>query len=156
VVEDHTGLLPTERGYGYWRDTALLHDQGTSNTTLIIIIIIIITSIIITVPTNTINTATLITSIIITSTIIINTATLLLLLLLLLKAARLAAIEAGTESPTNCDMPEELEANSKYGFLNKLKLWLVWVLRTHGFYGVLLMASYPNIGKTHKKTQKTP
>lgn len=59
------------------------------------------------------------------------------------KAARLAAMESGTENPE--DVPEELEANSKYDVINRGKLYLIWFLRTYGFYGVLLMASYPNI-----------
>ncbi len=59
------------------------------------------------------------------------------------RAARLAAIEAGS-SDSN-DIPEELEANSKYGFVNRAKSFTVWFLQQHGFYGVLLMASYPNI-----------
>jgi len=59
------------------------------------------------------------------------------------RAARLAAIEAGRHSYV--DMPEELETNSNWTLINRLKLWMIWFLRTHGFLGVLLMASYPNI-----------
>ena len=61
------------------------------------------------------------------------------------RAARLAAIEAGRSSVGSTDMPEELETNSRWGIVNKLKLWMIWFLRTHGFYGVMFMASYPNI-----------
>lgn len=59
------------------------------------------------------------------------------------RAARLAAIEAGTTDSS--DIPEELEANSKYGVINRVKSFTIWFLQQHGFYGVLLMASYPNI-----------
>lgn len=59
------------------------------------------------------------------------------------RATRLASIEAGTSS---CEgIPEELESNSKYGFVNRFKSWMISFLRSHGFYGVLAMASYPNI-----------
>lgn len=50
---------------------------------------------------------------------------------------------AGTS--TNDDMPEELGSTSRYNFINKMKAYMIWFLRTHGFYGVLIMASYPNI-----------
>lgn len=46
---------------------------------------------------------------------------------------------------TNDDMPEELGSTSRYNFINKMKSYMIWFLRTHGFYGVLIMASYPNI-----------
>lgn len=59
------------------------------------------------------------------------------------KAAREAAIQAGTSSAN--EMPEELESNSKWMIINKAKAWMVWFLQKHGFYGVLCMASYPNI-----------
>jgi len=59
------------------------------------------------------------------------------------KAARLAAIEAGTSNSD--DMPEELSTTSRYNIINRAKTYMVWFLRTHGFYGVLIMASYPNI-----------
>lgn len=59
------------------------------------------------------------------------------------KASRLAAMESGAEDAE--EVPEELEANSKYDVINRGKLYLIWFLRTYGFYGVLLMASYPNI-----------
>lgn len=58
------------------------------------------------------------------------------------RAARLASIEAGRSSS---DMPEELEAKSKFGLVNRVKSWMISFLRTHGFYGVMFMASYPNI-----------
>jgi len=59
------------------------------------------------------------------------------------RAARLAAIEAGTSSAL--DIPEELEGNSSFALINRGKAWLIRFLREHGFLGVLLMASYPNI-----------
>ena len=62
------------------------------------------------------------------------------------KVARLAAIESGAIDPKDINMPEELETNSRFSFINKAKLWMIWFLRTHGFFGVLVMASYPNIG----------
>jgi len=43
------------------------------------------------------------------------------------------------------DMPEELSTTSRYNIINRAKTYMVWFLRTHGFYGVLIMASYPNI-----------
>jgi len=64
------------------------------------------------------------------------------------RAARLAAIESGADTANTKDsnmMPEELETNSKFSLINKAKVWMIWLLKTHGFYGVLLMASYPNI-----------
>lgn len=42
-------------------------------------------------------------------------------------------------------MPEELSSTSQYSLVNKAKSYMIWFLRTHGFYGVLIMASYPNI-----------
>jgi membrane protein YqaA with SNARE-associated domain/predicted secreted protein len=59
------------------------------------------------------------------------------------RAARLAAISAGTSQSD--EVPEELETNSRYSWLNKAKTWMIRFLRHHGFYGVLLMASYPNL-----------
>lgn len=59
------------------------------------------------------------------------------------RAAHLAALEAG--SSRSEEMPEELEANSKFSIVNRGKEMLVWILQKHGFLGVLLMASYPNI-----------
>ena len=59
------------------------------------------------------------------------------------KAARLAAIESGASSGS--DVPEELEANSRYNIINRGKAWMIWFLRVHGFWGVLLMASFPNV-----------
>ncbi len=59
------------------------------------------------------------------------------------RAARLAAIQAG-EDDSN-EVPEELEAKSTYTWINKGKAWMISFLNTHGFYGVLIMASYPNI-----------
>jgi vacuole membrane protein 1 len=59
------------------------------------------------------------------------------------RAARLAALQSGTYESE--DIPEELETNSQYGVINKVKEFTVWFLQQHGFYGVLLMASYPNI-----------
>lgn len=59
------------------------------------------------------------------------------------RAARQAALEAGGSRPA--EIPEELESNSKYIMINKAKETMVWFLQRHGFLGVLLMASYPNI-----------
>lgn len=61
------------------------------------------------------------------------------------RAARLAAIEAGTSSiHDDVDVPEELEAKSHFHFINRTKAWIVRFLRKHGFYGILTMASIPN------------
>jgi vacuole membrane protein 1 len=59
------------------------------------------------------------------------------------RAARLAALEAGGSQAS--EIPEELEANSKYSLINKAKEGMVWFLQSYGFLGVLIMASYPNI-----------
>eukprot|EP00602_Paraphysomonas_sp_CaronLab_P011099 CAMPEP_0185023178 /NCGR_PEP_ID=MMETSP1103-20130426/5863_1 /TAXON_ID=36769 /ORGANISM="Paraphysomonas bandaiensis, Strain Caron Lab Isolate" /LENGTH=571 /DNA_ID=CAMNT_0027555635 /DNA_START=68 /DNA_END=1783 /DNA_ORIENTATION=+ len=56
------------------------------------------------------------------------------------RAAREAAIEAGDRS----EMPEELETNSKYSLVNRVKGRMIHFLRTHGFMGVFLMAAWPN------------
>ena len=63
------------------------------------------------------------------------------------RAARLAAISAagGNENDDDDHIPEELESNSNWVWINKLKSWLIKFLRTHGFYGILIMASFPNI-----------
>lgn len=62
---------------------------------------------------------------------------------LMTRNARLAAIDAGTDNRD--DIPEELEGTSQWSYINKFKAWMVRFLRNHGFWGVLLMASYPNI-----------
>jgi membrane protein YqaA with SNARE-associated domain len=59
------------------------------------------------------------------------------------KAAREAALKAKYENEQ--EIPEELEANSTFSLVNKGKVFLLWLLQIYGFYGVLLMASYPNI-----------
>lgn len=56
------------------------------------------------------------------------------------RAAALAALEDGEENET----PEEMESRSKYSYVNTIKDHAVTFLRTHGFVGVLLMASWPN------------
>lgn len=56
------------------------------------------------------------------------------------RAAREAAIEAGDRS----EVPEELETNSKFSFINRVKGRMIVFLRTHGFLGVFLMAAWPN------------
>ena len=61
------------------------------------------------------------------------------------RASRLAAIASGDDQGDAEEIPEELEANSKYSYVNRLKIWMVRFLRQNGFYGVLLMASYPNM-----------
>lgn len=61
------------------------------------------------------------------------------------RAARLAAIEAGNALDSVDDIPEELETNSQYNWINDFKVWMVSFLQTYGFYGVLCMASFPNI-----------
>eukprot|EP00606_Chrysophyceae_sp_TOSAG23-5_P000099 GSChrysophyteH2.ASY1.ANO1.368.1 assembled CDS len=58
------------------------------------------------------------------------------------RAARLASIEAGTSSPD--DIPEELDTD-EVGLVVRAKLWMMDLLRKHGFLGVLLMASFPNL-----------
>ena len=62
------------------------------------------------------------------------------------RAARLAAIEAGTSSihDYDDDVPEELESKSHFHFINRAKAWVVRFLRQQGFYGILTMASIPN------------
>lgn len=57
------------------------------------------------------------------------------------RAARLAAMEAGTN--TN-DVPEELESAEEEMF-SKIKAWMIRMLNKYGFFGVLMMASFPNI-----------
>lgn len=60
------------------------------------------------------------------------------------RGARLAAIEAGTDEAD--EMPEELgESSGSSQWINQAKQWMVWFLREYGFFGVLVMASYPNI-----------
>lgn len=59
------------------------------------------------------------------------------------RAARMAGIEAGTSDAS--DIPEELDSSSDTGIFNRTKAWMIRLLRNHGFYGVLLMASFPNI-----------
>jgi len=54
-------------------------------------------------------------------------------------------INDARENQETDGIPEELETNSPYGIVNKAKLFMIWFLRTHGFLGVLIMASYPNI-----------
>lgn len=56
------------------------------------------------------------------------------------RATRLAAIESGDRS----DLPEELESKSKFDLFNRFKHAMISFLRTHGFFGVLMMASWPN------------
>jgi len=58
------------------------------------------------------------------------------------RAARLAAIEAGGGNGAT-DMPEELESNSQWSLINRMKMWMISFLRTHGFYGVMFMVSVP-------------
>jgi hypothetical protein len=50
------------------------------------------------------------------------------------RAARLAAIEAGGGNGAT-DMPEELERNSQWLLINRMLMWMISFLRTHGFYG---------------------
>lgn len=64
------------------------------------------------------------------------------------RSARLAGYEASTgngASITTSEVPEELEVDSNPTFFNRIKLAMIRFLRTYGFYGVLLMASVPNI-----------
>jgi membrane protein YqaA with SNARE-associated domain len=56
------------------------------------------------------------------------------------RAAALAALEDGEEIET----PEELENQSKYSYVNQGKEYLMQFLKSHGFVGVLMMASWPN------------
>ncbi len=58
----------------------------------------------------------------------------------LTRAARLAEIQAGERA----GVPEELEKQSEYAIVNKVKSWLFEFLGSHGFLGVFLMASWPN------------
>ena len=59
------------------------------------------------------------------------------------RAARLAALEAGGSDASQ--MPEELEARSQYTLINQAKEAMEWFLEQYGFWGVLVLASYPNI-----------
>lgn len=61
------------------------------------------------------------------------------------KAARQAYLESNPTSAQDDKIPEELESNSSYQIVNTGKRFLVWFLQEYGFYGVLVMASYPNI-----------
>lgn len=58
------------------------------------------------------------------------------------KSVREASLKTKYDSD---NFPEELELNSSFEIVNKGKVFLIWLLRKYGFYGVLLMASYPNI-----------
>jgi membrane protein YqaA with SNARE-associated domain len=59
------------------------------------------------------------------------------------KSARIASLQ--TQHSLKEEFPEELEANSSYSIVNRGKVFLIWFLNKYGFYGVLIMASYPNI-----------
>lgn len=62
------------------------------------------------------------------------------------RSARLAALEAGNgRLGVDVDMPEELESSSRFNIINRLKGFMIWFLQQYGFYGVLIMASYPNL-----------
>jgi len=68
------------------------------------------------------------------------------------RSARLAGYEAVTNNNigggsviTASDIPEELEVDTNPTFFNRAKLAMIRLLRVYGFYGVLLMASFPNI-----------
>lgn len=62
------------------------------------------------------------------------------------RSARLAALEAGNGRPgVDVDIPEELESLSRFNIINRLKGFMIWFLQQYGFYGVLIMASYPNL-----------
>jgi hypothetical protein len=61
------------------------------------------------------------------------------------RAARLSAIQSGVD---HGDLPEELEYNSESQWINTAKRYMVQFLQSNGFLGVLLMASWPNLGKT--------
>lgn len=37
------------------------------------------------------------------------------------------------------------EANSSFDILNRMKLWMIKFLQTHGFFGVFLMSAWPNM-----------
>eukprot|EP01034_Spumella_vulgaris_P026592 gene26592-33194_t len=58
------------------------------------------------------------------------------------RGARLAAIEAGTSTVN--EIPSEFESTSKFDLVNRFKLFMIWFLQEFGFWGVLVMASYPN------------
>jgi membrane protein YqaA with SNARE-associated domain len=65
------------------------------------------------------------------------------------RSARIAAMEAEhlhlfSDEDSNA-LPEELEATSNYSIVNYLKEQMILFLHKYGFYGVLLMASYPNL-----------
>jgi membrane protein YqaA with SNARE-associated domain len=57
-----------------------------------------------------------------------------------------SSLSTSSSVDTSCfDIPEELEASSEWSFINETKTWMISLLRKHGFYGVLLMASFPNV-----------
>ena len=62
------------------------------------------------------------------------------------RASRLAAIAAGDVGGEDSDgVPEELSSTSDYKFVNAVKAWMIRFLNNHGFFGVLMMASWPNV-----------
>lgn len=62
------------------------------------------------------------------------------------RSARLAGHEAvASGAAITSDLPEELEVDTNPTFFNRAKLAMIRLLRVYGFYGVLLMASFPNI-----------
>lgn len=56
---------------------------------------------------------------------------------------------AGVDTPTSPssvdDFPEELQDETEWAIVSYTKQWMVSFLKNYGFYGVLLMASFPNI-----------
>lgn len=54
------------------------------------------------------------------------------------RAARLAG-------QANEEFEEITESKSSWDILNRMKLWMIDFLQTHGFIGVLLMAAWPNM-----------
>eukprot|EP01041_Mallomonas_annulata_P010127 gene10127-21111_t len=61
-------------------------------------------------------------------------------------ASRLAAIKSGGNNTNSEEMPEELlETDSDNKWINKAKSFMIRFLKTHGFYGVLMLASWPNM-----------
>lgn len=59
------------------------------------------------------------------------------------RASRLSATEADPFEE-NKGFPEELEAKSQYSMVNKAKARMISFLRSYGFFGVFLMAAWPN------------
>eukprot|EP01119_Soliformovum_irregulare_P021982 TRINITY_DN7419_c0_g1_i1.p1 TRINITY_DN7419_c0_g1~~TRINITY_DN7419_c0_g1_i1.p1 ORF type:complete len:490 (-),score=111.01 TRINITY_DN7419_c0_g1_i1:40-1455(-) len=52
---------------------------------------------------------------------------------------------ASLAGQANAEFDEITESQSSWNILNRMKDWMIGFLKTHGFWGVLLMAAYPNM-----------